>query len=62
MKGWLDVARISCSANARLILLRRIISFFESTTKEEIAIRAEGKSVGRGRERGKARKNDYALV
>lgn len=31
MKGWFEVARISCSASARLILLRLIISFLERT-------------------------------
>ena len=31
MKGWFDVARISCSARARLILLRLIISFLLNT-------------------------------
>lgn len=31
MNGWFDPAKISCSASARLILFRLIISFFEST-------------------------------
>lgn len=35
MNGWLAVARISCSANARLIFFRIIISFFESTKGSE---------------------------
>lgn len=33
MNGWFDVARISCSANARLILFRLIISFLERTVE-----------------------------
>lgn len=33
MNGWFEVAKISCSARARLILLRLIISFFESTAR-----------------------------
>ena len=31
MNGWLAVARISCSANARLIFRRSIISFLDRT-------------------------------
>ena len=34
INGWFEVARISCSANALLILLRLIISFFDKTGRQ----------------------------
>jgi hypothetical protein len=36
MKGWLDDAKISCSARALFILLRLIISFLDKTVEDEI--------------------------
>ena len=35
MKGWFDVARISCSARARLILFRLIISVLLNTIYDQ---------------------------
>lgn len=42
MKGWLLVARISCSARALLILFRLIISFLLNT--ERVLVSANGQS------------------
>src|SRR5271156_217008 len=37
MNGWLLVARISCSARARLILFRLIISFLLNTARSQLS-------------------------